>query len=179
MLIDRRNQIRVSGEFPLSWRVNSLGGGAEGSVSPGDEGVGAQLRVVERELNVMLARLSGHSPEVATVLERLNHKVDLVSQLVRERMPPSMLCSLDLSQTGIGFDWPSEVQPGSRLLVNVLLPTSIEAVELAVVVLACSPHGGACRVHCRFEAGQRHSLEKISEYIDWMQRPAEAHGFGA
>lgn len=179
MLVDRRNQIRVSGEFPLSWRVNSLGASVGGDVALGDEGVAAQLQAVERELDVMLARLSGHSPEVATVLERLNHKVDLVSQLVRERMPPSMLCSLDLSQTGIGFDWPAEVQPGSRLLVNVLLPTSIEAVELAVVVLACSAHGGACRVHCRFEAGQRHSLDKVAEYIDWVQRPVEAHGSGA
>jgi len=144
---ERRRYYRVEDEVALSYRVLE---GAEVDAAlerftPGFEdtmALAATFATTGGEMRRALDAVKRSAPEVATYLEGLNTKLDILGRMLAAResgLPSSPTHLVSLSASGISFDVTRPITPGSLLELKLLVfPSHICLLTLGAVV-SCRP----------------------------------------
>lgn len=164
MIVEHRKYMRVDDRLVISWRP------ADSEELVADDLRDVMLMTVNREINDMISGLAKDSPEVAQILLHLNHKLELLSDQSRENIYGPSLVRLNMSRSGIAFEWRGEFKPGSRIRLSITLPPENTKLTIAAEVLACDSTGNQrSRVRCFFVPGQDNKVEALGAYIDYIQ----------
>ncbi len=164
MIVEHRKYMRVDDRLVISWRPSDSG---ELVV---DDLRDVMLMTVNREINDMINSLTDKSPDVAQVLLHLNHKLELLSDSSRESHFGPSLVRLNLSRSGVAFEWRSDIEPGQKIRLSMTLPPENHKLTVQAEVLACERmENGRSRIRCRFLPGQDARVEVLGAYLDYTQ----------
>ena len=168
MISEHRQAMRVTDQLVVSWRpVNN-------ALLVNDNIHEIMSLSVNRELNNLISDL----PEEASALRRvallLNHKMDLIADTRAGSLYGPSLARVNISATGIAFDWHTAIPAGDQIRLTVTLPPTNERLTLTANVLDCAskPDAPHHSVRCRFVAAQEQKLTLINDYIEHRQRQA-------
>lgn len=161
MIVEHRKYMRVDDRLVISWRPT------DSTQLVVDDVRDVMLMSVNREINSMIAGVGETLPDVAQVLMHLNHKLDLLNDRSAHNLYGPALTRLNVSRSGIAFEWRGEFEKGSTVRLSITLPPENEKLHIAAEVLACEPMGGGRhRVRCRFAPAQEDRIEEIGRYVD-------------
>ena len=164
MIVEHREYMRVDDRLVVSWRP------AQSEELQVDDLRDVMLMTVNREINEMIHSLTNKSPDVAQVLLHLNHKLELLSDQGRESQFGPSLVRLNISRTGLAFEWCSDITTGQRIRLSLTLPPENYKLTLMAEVLACELMvGSRYRIRCRFLPDQDSRIEALAEYLDYAQ----------
>lgn len=165
MIVEQRQSIRVDDRLVIAWRP------ADNAELVAYDVRELMLMSVNREINGMIAELGNNSPEISRILVQLNHKLDLLADSSGQSIYGPSLTRLNLSQSGIAFEWGSEIEAGAVIRVTLTLPPNHTKLTIATHILACDrlPNGERYRVRGIFEARQDEKIKAIDSYIDYAQ----------
>lgn len=168
MIVEHRKYLRVDDRLVLSWRP------ADNDHIEVDDLRDLMLMTVNREINQMIASLGDHSADVAQILLHLNHKIDLLTDQRSENHYGPSLTRINVSRSGLAFEWRSAITLGSIIRVSMALPPDNTKVTLSAQILACDDFGAnRSRVRCRFLPGQDDRIDQIGRYVDHMHQTRE------
>jgi hypothetical protein len=171
MINENRQAIRVNSHLVVSWRPLNNGQLITDDIQ------NIMTLSVNRELNALLEGLASPTSGLRDILLRLNHKIDLIAETHHARLlyGPA-LTRVNVSGTGIAFDWHDAIAAGQQIRLTITLPPSLEKVTLAAKVLDCThqPSKDNHLVRCHFLAGQQEKIATMDGYIDHVHKHAMA-----
>lgn len=165
MISENRQAIRINDQLVISWRPTN------NAHLVGDNIHEVMALSVNRELNNLIANIPEQASTLRKIALLLNHKIDLTADKPGTRRYGPSLTRVNISTTGLAFDWHTAVSAGDQIRLTVTLPPASERLTLTANVLDCSSSSdkGPYRVRCRFVAGQEQKLAMVEQYIDYTQ----------
>lgn len=182
MIVEHRDYVRVDDRLVVSWRP------VESQAPVDDELRDIMIMSVNRQINDMMAVVETEHPQLAKLLMHLNHKIDLLADQRADASYGPSLVRVNISRTGMAFDWKTDVAIGSDIRIWLTLPPENTKLMVRATVLACDRTGdrGRPRVRCQFHNKQVEALDAISSYIDYvldgrdvpnrLKAPVKIHG---
>ncbi len=164
MIVEHRDYVRVDDRLVVSWRP------VESQAPVDDELRDIMIMSVNRQINDMMAVVETEHPQLAKLLMHLNHKIDLLANQSADANYGPSLVRVNISRTGMAFDWKTDVAVGSDIRIWLTLPPENTKVMVRATVLACDHTGdrGRPRVRCQFHSQQVDAFDAISSYIDYV-----------
>ena len=170
MIVEKRRHIRVDDRLVMSWRP-------VGADSMDIEDTRDVMRAsVNREIHRLLNDLSQSAPDVAKILQQLNHKLDLIADNGHENRYGPNLTPLNISQSGVAFEWRDSLPTDQPIRLTINLPPDNLHLHIKAHVVECRPRTDSQRVvvRCVFLPDQERATDLINNYINFVESMASA-----
>ena len=165
-VIEKRRHIRVDDRLVLSWRD------VDADDLSGDETREIMRASVNQEIHRLITALSDTSPDVVKVLQQLNLKLDLIADQNNENQYGPSLTALNLSQSGIAFEWRDALPANKSIQLTLTLPPDNIRLKLNVDILECLDRDDGQRaiVRCIFRQDQSRALQILAQYLAYSEK---------
>lgn len=133
---------------------------------------------IDAQFSVLLQDLRATAPRAAAALELLNQKIDLmrVDMHWQEHVKRLPLRQVNLSATGMAFDYKVSLDEGRALHCNMTLPSIAHSMELyARVISSRRQENGGFRIGLDFEFLRDDDSEQLIRFTLHEQQQALCH----
>jgi hypothetical protein len=178
---DRRRFFRIADTLSLRFRSLSLDECQQWrdgvfSLEPNPD-----LRSLDAEISSELERLKQYSPELSSIAESLNSKLNVLSKHVAMHLDSGFsenykTLNVSLSACGVGFPIAEPLEEDSLLLIDMLLTSEHKRVLVTGRVIGSDqlsipgPHGSRYMARINFEKVDERLSEDLIQYVLQQQR---------
>jgi len=162
--VEKRRHLRIDDRLMFSWRP------VDEEHLEVEDTREAMRTSVNREIHQLITALSETSPEVVKVLLQLNHKLDLIADHNNESLYGPSLISLNVSQSGVAFEWHDPIAEGLLVQLTLTIPPDNFRLHLIATVVECIQRESDSTfvVRCILPSDQPRELGLLKDYIEYI-----------